>query len=88
MWPRRGQRCGGGVASATTHASGIPTGGNSATGTGTGAQAEPIVVLRPVRPMDAPEWHADGGLSSCLGSQLPAADVWSMCILLLVMLSE
>ena len=78
---------GGGVASTTTHASGIPTGGNSATGTGTGAQAEPIVVLRPVRPMDAPEWHADGGLSSCLGSQLPAADVWSMCILLLVMLS-
>lgn len=51
------------------------------------AIAAPLVTLRSVRPLDAPEWHAGGGVSTCPGSQLPAADVWAMCLLLLFMLS-
>lgn len=50
------------------------------------AGAGATVSLRPVRPLDAPEWHTDGGKASCAGTQLPAADVWSVCMMLIVML--
>ena len=45
------------------------------------------VALRPARPLDAPEWHENGGVSACAGARLPPADVWAVCVHLLVMVS-
>ena len=45
------------------------------------------IPLRPVRPLDAPEWHRDGGLGSCPAAKLLAADVWALGVLLLVLLN-
>ena len=47
----------------------------------------PSVALRPVRPLDAPEWQLLRGRAMVEGSQLPPADVWTMSVLLLVMLT-
>ena len=46
----------------------------------------PTVMLRPVRPLDAPELHQNGGSPAVAADQLPPADVWAMCVLLLFML--
>lgn len=67
---------------------GAGAGATAADACGAALSAGGSAVLRPVRTLDAPEWHTRTGECPALPlEELAAADVWSMAVLLAVMLS-